>query len=118
VTNSIISTVAGYCLVGLAANPMLLYADYSDLFGCTAGQQQNASVLTGCISVDPLFENSAQQVLTLLPTSPCIDVGDPAADCNFEAAPNGCRVNLGNYGNTAKATAAPAALHCNICPAP
>jgi hypothetical protein len=118
VTNSIVSTVAGYCLQGLAANPALLHATYSDLFGCTAGQQQNALVVEGCISLDPLFENAAKQVLTLQATSPCLDAGDPEAACGLEPAPNGCRVNLGHTGNTAQATSAPGAAHCNLCPEP
>jgi hypothetical protein len=118
VTNSIINAVAGYGLVGLASNPGLLHATYSDLFACTSGPALNALVLTGCFSVDPLFDNMAEQVFTLQPLSPCIDVGDPTADCNLEAAPNGCRVDLGAFGNTDKSTAAPGAPHCNVCPEP
>ena len=36
--------------------------------------------------------------------SPAIDAGDPASDCANELAPNGGRINLGAYGNTAKAS--------------
>lgn len=36
--------------------------------------------------------------------SPCIDVGDPGTPFNAELTPNGARVNLGAYGNTAQAS--------------
>ena len=36
--------------------------------------------------------------------SPAIDVGDPAADYSNEPAPNGGRLNLGAFGNTAEAS--------------
>ena len=37
-------------------------------------------------------------------TSPCIDAGDPASAYANEPAPNGGRINLGCYGNTAHAS--------------
>ncbi len=37
-------------------------------------------------------------------TSPAVDAGDPSTSCKSEAQPNGSRVNLGAYGNTAWAT--------------
>ena len=37
-------------------------------------------------------------------TSPCIDAGDPDADLEHESEPNGRRVNVGAYGNTAEAS--------------
>lgn len=36
--------------------------------------------------------------------SPAIDRGDPAADFSLESQPNGGRINLGAYGNTAEAS--------------
>ncbi len=40
-------------------------------------------------------------------TSPCIDAGDPASAYAREPAPNGGRINLGCYGNTALASKTP-----------
>ncbi len=37
-------------------------------------------------------------------TSPAIDAGDPASDHSLESQPNGGRINLGAYGNTAEAS--------------
>jgi hypothetical protein len=37
-------------------------------------------------------------------TSPCLDMGDPSADYSGEPGPNGGRINLGAYGNTAQAS--------------
>ena len=54
--------------------------------------------------------------------SPCIDAGDPASDYANEPAPNGGRINLGCYGNTAEASksgTSSAAYYCilvNISP--
>lgn len=45
-------------------------------------------------------------------TSPAIDVGDPAVTCPSEPAPNGGRLNLGAYGDTAEASLSPSSTHC------
>lgn len=37
-------------------------------------------------------------------TSPCVDAGDPSADCANEHEPNGGRINMGAYGGTAYAS--------------
>ena len=37
-------------------------------------------------------------------TSPCIDAGDPNSDYSNEPQPNGGRINMGAYGNTAGAS--------------
>ena len=75
----------------------------------------------GVIQVDPLFadpangdyhlksiygrwkagaDGEAGEWVTDDVTSPCIDAGDPAAECINEPMPNGGVVNLGAYGNT------------------
>ena len=40
-------------------------------------------------------------------SSPCIDGGDPDAPVGEEPAPNGARVNMGAYGDTAEASKSP-----------
>lgn len=40
-------------------------------------------------------------------TSPLIDAGSPGADCALEPSPNGLRLNVGLYGNTAEASKTP-----------
>ncbi len=47
-------------------------------------------------------------------TSPCIDAGDPAADCTAERKPNGGRLNVGAHGGTAYAEMSEAALPGDI----
>ena len=37
-------------------------------------------------------------------TSPCVDAGDPTSDYSNEPTPNGNRVNIGAFGNTAEAS--------------
>jgi hypothetical protein len=40
-------------------------------------------------------------------TSPCINAGDPYDNYPLEPAPNGNRINMGAYGNTAEASLKP-----------
>ena len=46
----------------------------------------------------------------LKPTSPAIDAGDPLSSFLSEPAPNGGRINLGNFGNTPQADPSAAQL--------
>jgi hypothetical protein len=76
---------------------------------------------TGNISPNPLFANAANgdfhvkskngrfdpatgQFVKDDVDSPAIDAGDPSSDFSNEPEPNGGRVNLGCYGNTAEAS--------------
>ena len=49
---------------------------------------------------DLVGKNWVQDVVT----SPCIDAGDPAADCSAESMPNGGRLNMGAHGGTPQAS--------------
>ncbi|MHC4616963.1 MAG: S8 family serine peptidase [Planctomycetota bacterium] len=62
----------------------------------------------GNIDADPLFVDAASGDYHLLPGSPAIDAGYPPSDYSGEPWPNGGRVNMGAYGNTAEATRSPA----------
>lgn len=74
---------------------------------------------TGNFNANPLFANAAAGDYHLrsgagrftpsgwvldAATSPAIDAGDPASDYSQETEPNGGRINLGAYGNTAQAS--------------
>ncbi|MFH1099034.1 MAG: right-handed parallel beta-helix repeat-containing protein [Candidatus Uhrbacteria bacterium] len=69
-------------------------ATYSDIGEAITG--------TGNINQNPLFVDGGDYHLQ--GTSPCIDTGDPASAYVLEPAPNGGRINMGAYGNTAAAT--------------
>ena len=58
----------------------------------------------GNFGMDPRFVNPTESDWHLMPQSPCIDAGDPAADFSNEPQPNGGRVDIGAYGNTPEAT--------------
>ncbi len=74
---------------------------------------------SGDIYVDPLFVSSANRDYHLKSTaghyssgkwitdtvsSPLIDAGYPTSAYNNEPSPNGARINIGRYGNTAQAS--------------
>jgi Disaggregatase related./Protein of unknown function (DUF1565). len=76
---------------------------------------------TGNIQSNPLFANAANgdyhvqsangrfnpatgQFVNDVTNSPAIDAGNPSSDYSKEPSPNGNRVNLGCYGNTAEAS--------------
>ncbi len=56
------------------------------------------------IEKDPKFINAAAGNFHLKANSPCIDRGNPADPYSNEPYPNGNRINMGAYGNTAEAT--------------
>ena len=58
----------------------------------------------GNIGANPLFSDMVNEDYHLLPSSPCIDAGDPFSDWSNEFFPNGSRANMGAYGNTSAAT--------------
>lgn len=77
---------------------------------------------TGNISADPLFADSINSDFHLKSqygrwngtswindevTSQCINAGDPQDDYSVEPSPNGNRINMGAYGNTAIASLNP-----------
>jgi hypothetical protein len=88
-----------------------LTVTYSDVQSGQAG----VYVETGCslqwgdgiVDADPLFMDGVGGDYHLRPLSPCIDAGDPASDYSSEPMPNGGRINMGAYGNTAEATCTP-----------
>ena len=57
----------------------------------------------GSICKDPLFADEDRSDFTLQKCSPCIDSGDPLADCSMEPQPNGGRINMGAFGGTSLA---------------
>lgn len=97
---------------------------YCDLTGSNAPQAVavgGAALVwgNGLLAADPLFAGGADLHLkskggrwdpgsmgwvTDTQHSPAIDAGDPASDYANEQAPNGKRINLGAYGNTAEAS--------------
>jgi len=58
----------------------------------------------GSIIHHPYFVDAANGDFHLRSWSPSIDAGDPASAFSNEPEPNGSRVNMGVYGNTAEAT--------------
>ena len=56
----------------------------------------------------PLFKDAPHGDYTLAVGSPAIDRGDPTLSFTSEPAPNGGRIDIGAYGNTAEAGPSPA----------
>jgi formylglycine-generating enzyme required for sulfatase activity len=117
VRDSILSGGTGYALTSEAGNPSLsLQALFSDLHDFDLGPVHNAAMDVSCLAVDPLFVDPLNGDLHLAPTSPCVDAGAPTSDFSQEPAPNGCRANLGAYGNTSDAATREGAAQCAEAP--
>jgi len=113
VSSSIIAHVTDYCLYSHGNNfPSTLMASYSAVFDCAAGEVKNAQIAGNTIKEDPLFVDKDANDYHVVSDSPCIDTGKGSAEYCSEPKPNGCRVNMGAYGNTAEATSKPDADHC------
>jgi len=107
-----------------AAHPCYPAVTYCDFYSNTGGEYLNWPSQTGQkgnLSKNPLFANVAKRdyhekskggrwnVATktwVVDTvqSPCIDGGDKTSPFALELAPNGGRINMGAYGNTAQAS--------------
>jgi len=53
------------------------------------------------------YDPATKSFVTDATSSPCIDKGDPASAFALEPAPNGGRIDLGTYGNSAEASKSP-----------
>ncbi|MEI6502966.1 MAG: FlgD immunoglobulin-like domain containing protein, partial [Armatimonadota bacterium] len=114
----------GLCVYADAAHPSTLAMSYCDIYGNPEGNYRNWPNQTGKngnLSKDPLFANAAKgdfhekskggrwnpvtrTWVKDTVQSPCIDKGKPASPFALEPAPNGGRINMGAYGNTAQAS--------------
>jgi hypothetical protein len=74
---------------------------YNDVFANTTANYQDVAAGTGDISVPVSFRSTAD--LHLVGFQPTTDKGDPADAYGQEPQPNGARVNMGAFGNTAAA---------------
>ncbi len=104
-------TVAGnsqYGIVGTCAQVTncIVWNNGDDLSSCTATYSciQDGDSGLGNISGDPCFVNVDANDFHLSTSSVCIDAGEPWAAYANEPSPNGGRIDLGAYGNTAEAT--------------
>jgi len=113
VSSTIIARLSEHCLFSHSGNfPSTLMASYSDAFDCKAGATSNAQLAANSITIDPLFVDEAKKDYHLKSTSPCIDTGKPTDEYCNEPSPNGCRIDMGAYGDTSAATPNPAAQSC------
>mgnify|MGYP002631324097 CR=1 FL=1 len=105
VRDTIVQRVERFCALNDAA-PDALALSHVDLWDCTGGTHVNALVAGPILELDPGFIAPELGDLHLSPTSPLIDAGDPDSPYSLEPAQNGCRANLGAFGNTPQATSA------------
>jgi hypothetical protein len=119
--NNTVADNAGMGVEGGHLVNCVLWNNGDDLYLGTATYSciEDGDAGTGNISADPQFADAANGDYHLKSKrgrwtasgwvvdavhSPCIDAGDPAADFSVEPDPNGGRVNMGAYGNTAQAS--------------
>ena len=118
VTNNIITNNTGYGINHISGS---ILHSYNDVWGNTLGSYSDGTTAgEGEIEVDPKFADPTNHdfhprstsgrwtesgwVYTDTENSACIDAGDPFSDCSNEPEPNGGRINMGAYGNTAEAS--------------
>jgi len=99
----------------------LLTSKYNNVWNNAKGAYEGIAPDANSISTDPLFADPSASDFHLKSkagrwspklrkwvqddiSSPCIDAGDPTSSFSDEPLPNGGRVNMGAYGNTAEAS--------------
>jgi hypothetical protein len=106
-----------YSLIGDDGSSLLFTSGYYEHASLGKIRQISAPSYSNRVTGDPLFVGGGDYHLqsaggrwngsawvTDTDTSPCIDAGDPASPYEYEPTPNGDRINLGCYGNTAQAS--------------
>ena len=110
--NSIFADLSDYCAYNEASHPKgSLVVSHSDFYDCSSNSY-NTTIAGGCLYKDPEFVDVGSEDYHLKPSSPCLDAGKVDSPYCKEPEANGCRVNLGAYGNTSEATAKPGSNHC------
>jgi len=120
VQNNIFWTTAGPDILCDDPGEESLSSDYNDLYATGNGEVAemagaNFTSLAAWVwelgldqhsmSANPQFDSLTGTLnFQVQPTSPTIDAGNPASAYSLEPGPNGGRINLGNYGDTALAT--------------
>lgn len=124
--NILLDNAAGFCTIDAGTS---MEYDYNNIYNTTGGcdnSRLTETIADSNIAVDPLFidaangdfhlkskagrYSSSSWVTTDTSTSSCIDAGIPSAtDSTYgafssEPSPNGSRINMGAYGNTAEAS--------------
>ena len=111
--DSIVSDMTKMCLYNHNNNPtMFLTAAFGNHNNCGDKVHNNAQLDASCFAVTPGFLDGANNDYHLTSGSPCVDAGKPASDYCNEPEPNGCRANIGAYGNTSQAASIDGAEHC------
>ncbi len=118
------NTISGNCATGWQAKGGGLYDCHGTIQNCViwANRAREGAQLWECVEptysciqdwigggegnipLDPRFVDPENGDFHLTPWSPCIDAGNPSSPFSKEPGPNGGRVNIGAYGNTAEAT--------------
>lgn len=102
----IINNIIAYANTGIEVWSSFASFKYNDIWECTTPYSgiSDQTGLNGNISKDPFFINKSINDYHLLPSSPCIDAGDPNSDFSNEPEPNGDHINIGAYGGISEAT--------------
>jgi hypothetical protein len=119
VENNIISNSRYHGIRNNLSETHSFIISYNCFFNNTEGDTYNIELPEGNIKADPQFADRTNHDFHLKSqygrwngtawitdeiTSPCIDAGDPKDDYAKEPSPNGSRINIGVYGNTAEAS--------------
>ena len=84
-----------------AADAALITSGYNDVFGNQGADWETARPDATDLRETVSFDTAADLYLLPKTAQPSTDRGDPADEWSAEPAPNGARINIGAYGNTA-----------------
>jgi hypothetical protein len=84
-----------------------IFSSYNNVFNNSDFDLFNVTAGTGDLSADVAFLDESGGDFRVSAGSVTIDAGDPADAFSNEPSPNGFRINMGAFGNTADATVSP-----------
>jgi len=112
-SNGIVQECDSFCFDGtVETKESAGGVEYSMYHGCGSGVAANITVGRGVFAGKAEFVSADEGDYRLVSSSPGVDAAAPDAPCNREPSPNGCRADLGAFGNTPDAPFSPSGLDC------
>lgn len=105
IKNNIFIRNYGYGVFAMSS--AVVNSSYNDVYGNLVSDYSNTTPATTDISQDVVFMDESGDDFRETAGQPVIDAGDPLDEYANETEPNGSRINMGAFGNTALAAVSP-----------